>query len=274
MRKTLQEKLSRDFKGVLREICLYGTPNTKFLDRSTMTVGAVTRKLKKDIESLKMSANYHGAFSLSANQVGFDHSFFIMAKHLKDGVWLNRRLEKEIKYETVINPKIKKVARLEEYGWEYCASFPNVRASVKRFDRILVSYMDEEMEEVEKELSGFEARVFQHELDHLKGGHILNWDISGGDVELIAGASEDFPHFEKALSEYKDTLSRMKEDHPEMFEKQKQLTDLNMVADENNPDYWDRSIKPNKNFAFSREEEFNQKLEEAIQQDFEMHFVI
>ena len=52
------------------------------------------------------------------------------------------------------------------------------------------------MEEVEKELSGFEARVFQHELDHLKGGHLLSWDISGGDVELIAGASEDFPHFE------------------------------------------------------------------------------
>ena len=114
MRKTLQQKLAKDYKGVLREICLYGTPNTKFLDRTTMTVGAVTRKLKKDIDSLKMSANYHGAFSLSANQVGFDHSFFIMAKHMKDGIWLNRKLEKEIKYETIINPKIKKVSRVND----------------------------------------------------------------------------------------------------------------------------------------------------------------
>jgi len=112
MRKTLQEKLSRDFKGVLREIALYGTPNSKFLDRSSMAVGAVTRKIKKDIESLKISANYHGAYSLAANQIGLDHSFFIMAKHLKDGVWINRRMEKEIKYDTIINPKIKKVSRV------------------------------------------------------------------------------------------------------------------------------------------------------------------
>jgi len=66
----------------------------------------------------------------------------------------------------------------------------------------------------------------------------------------------------------------MKEDHPEMFGQQKELSDVNMISDENNPDYWDRSIKPNKKFAFSREEEFTQKLEEAIHQDFEMHFVI
>ena len=63
------------------------------------------------------------------------------------------------------------------------------------------------MEEVEKELSGFPARVFQHELDHLKGGHLLSWDVSGGDVELIAGASEDFPHFEAVKYIYVEYLS-------------------------------------------------------------------
>ena len=84
-----------------------------------------------------------------------------------------------------------------EYGWEQCASFPNIRASVKRFERIQVQYQNEEFDDVEKELSGFEARVFQHELDHLRGRHILNWDVSFGEVELIPGANSDFPNFEK-----------------------------------------------------------------------------
>lgn len=93
--------------------------------------------------------------------------------------------------------------QLEEYGWEHCASFPNLRASVKRPHTITVSYFDEELEEVEKELSGFEARVFQHELDHLRGLHILNWQVSFGEVELIPEAKNDFPNFEKVNSAYK-----------------------------------------------------------------------
>lgn len=68
---------------------------------------------------------------------------------------------------------------------------------MKRCHSIKVSYFDEELEEVEKELSGFEARVFQHELDHLKGLHILNWQVSFGEVELIPEAKDDFPNFEK-----------------------------------------------------------------------------
>ena len=65
----------------------------------------------------------------------------------------------------------------------------------------------------------------------------------------------------------------MREEHPEMFEQSKDLKNMNMVPDEANPTYWDRSLKPNKDFVFSREEEFTQKLEEAIQQDFDMHEV-
>lgn len=59
--------------------------------------------------------------------------------------------------------------------------------------------MDEDLEEIEKELEGFEARVFQHEVDHIFGRHLLNWSVSAGEVELVPGASDDFPHFEKVF---------------------------------------------------------------------------
>ncbi len=60
-----------------------------------------------------------------------------------------------------------------------------------------MSYLDEDFEEVEDQLEGFEARVFQHEMDHIRGKNILNWEVSHGDIELIPGAKTDFPNFEK-----------------------------------------------------------------------------
>lgn len=55
------------------------------------------------------------------------------------------------------------------------------------------------MEEIEEELSGFQARVFQHEMNHLNGFHLLNWEISGGEIEMIPGAQSDFPNFDKVI---------------------------------------------------------------------------
>jgi N-formylmethionyl-tRNA deformylase len=53
------------------------------------------------------------------------------------------------------------------------------------------------MEEKEEELEGFRARVFQHELDHLRGKHILSWDVSEGEVEVLPGIQTEFPNFQK-----------------------------------------------------------------------------
>lgn len=261
MRKTFQEKLTREFKIAARQISLYGTEDAKVLDSSTSPVYNLTRKIKSDIECLKMSASLVGAYSLSANQVGLGHSYFIIAKNLRENVWLNRKLDKEIHYNVYINPKLNKASHFQEYGWEYCASFPNVRASVKRHDKVIVKYLDENLEENEKMLTGFEARVFQHEMNHINGYHMLNWEISGGDIELIPGAQEDFPNFDKALSEYRDVLAKLKREHPEMFDN---------VRDEDNSSEWISAIRNNSGM-FSREGEFMQKLEEAIKKDIEMH---
>ena len=48
-------------------------------------------------------------------------------------------------------------------------SFPGVRGRVARAKRIKVRYIDSEGRAVVAELSGFPARVFQHEIDHLDG---------------------------------------------------------------------------------------------------------
>ena len=52
---------------------------------------------------------------------------------------------------------------------EGCLSWPGFHEPVKRGDKILVKYMDEEFVQHEEEVTGYLARVMQHEFDHLEG---------------------------------------------------------------------------------------------------------
>jgi peptide deformylase len=63
---------------------------------------------------------------------------------------------------------------LEEHGelWEYeegCLSIPNIRGSVSRPETVRLRYQDEQFVEHVEEFSGFNARVIQHEYDHIEG---------------------------------------------------------------------------------------------------------
>lgn len=68
-----------------------------------------------------------------------------------------------------INPAI--LAQSEEIvtGWERCLSIPNLYARIPRASSIHVEYFDTEGNKIQKHLSQYEARIFQHELDHLNG---------------------------------------------------------------------------------------------------------
>jgi peptide deformylase len=69
----------------------------------------------------------------------------------------------------VINPKIIKTSEQQVLGWEGCLSVKGKRALVPRYSDIDVSYIDETGVLHNQHLTGFLARIFQHELDHLDG---------------------------------------------------------------------------------------------------------
>jgi peptide deformylase len=69
---------------------------------------------------------------------------------------------------TCINPKI--INKENEYiDQEGCLSFPGLWLNVRRYKNITVQYQDIIGREQEKTLDALQARVFQHELDHLEG---------------------------------------------------------------------------------------------------------
>lgn len=104
-----------------------------------------------------------GGIGLAAPQIGVLKRIFIMQTlHIDD-----ERIEKFKR--VVINPRIlAKSAETEKYA-EGCLSIPEIVEEVERPSAIEVRYLNEKLEAVERKLNGIEARIFQHEFDHLAG---------------------------------------------------------------------------------------------------------
>jgi len=69
----------------------------------------------------------------------------------------------------LINPVIEILTQDQEDGWEGCLSVPGMRGLVSRHTRLRYRGFDAEGNPIDREASGFHARVVQHECDHLDG---------------------------------------------------------------------------------------------------------
>lgn len=153
----------------MRKIVLY--PN-KILRVVTPEIVKVTLGLKKEIEDLILILKKgDNAAGLAAPQIGLNKRFF-GTKEIGDGgirIFINPKIEKtfgEMVFPMLVENDI------EDDFWEGCLSFPDYFGTVKRFLKIKVSWQEIKKDTlIEKEdiFEGFEAIVFQHELDHLNG---------------------------------------------------------------------------------------------------------
>src|ERR671927_561908 len=84
------------------------------------------------------------------------------------------RVEHESPINALVNPEIEWSGREKEWMEEGCLSLPGVHVDVERPVRVRVRARDGQGEEIVIEASGLEARVIQHEMDHLDGVLILD----------------------------------------------------------------------------------------------------
>ena len=68
----------------------------------------------------------------------------------------------------LVNPEIVKSDGVQ-VGYEGCLSYPGWVGEVARYDTVVVKGRNRRGKEVRIKSSGFTARAFQHELDHLDG---------------------------------------------------------------------------------------------------------
>ncbi len=102
---------------------------------------------------------------LAAPQIGVNLRVVIF------GVERNPRYPdaEEVPQTVLLNPMITPFAEKQEDGWEGCLSVPGMRGLVPRFSTIRYQGRDAYGALIDRTVSGFHARVVQHECDHLDG---------------------------------------------------------------------------------------------------------
>lgn len=86
----------------------------------------------------------------------------------------------------VINPEITRMSPEKEMGVEGCLSVPGLVGDVERSTAIVVKGKNKHGQNVKYKLSGWFARIFQHEIDHLEG--VLFTDLA----ESVWKPEEDY----------------------------------------------------------------------------------
>lgn len=122
----------------------------------------VTLPLLASLEQIMLS---HQGVGIAAPQVGESLRVFIVASRPNDRYPHAPLMEPTI----MINPELLWHSDLMEKDWEGCLSIPGIRAKINRYTHIRVSYLNVLGDVIETEFTGFIARIFQHELDHLNG---------------------------------------------------------------------------------------------------------
>src|ERR687890_2559987 len=99
---------------------------------------------------------------LAATQLGVMHRVLVY------------RVEQDAPVAALVNPVLEWAGKLQEPMDEGCLSLPGVLVEVDRPVHVRVRARDEYGDEILIEASGLEARVIQHEMDHLDGVLILD----------------------------------------------------------------------------------------------------
>lgn len=137
---------------------------------NTAEFKAFLRDLKQSMLSEPMREGWMAA-GISAVQVGVPKQVFYAYNGDSD------------KYDIFINPSIEYLGQVQDVKVESCLSIPDVVGGVRRHKRIRATYIDENGNKQRKSFTGWNARVIQHEYDHLQG--VLFTD------KIVEGAKEE-----------------------------------------------------------------------------------
>lgn len=130
-------------------------------------------------------AAYNGA-GLAAPQIGVSLRVVIF------GVEVNPRYPQAEPVPTtiLINPKLYPVGDETEEGWEGCLSVPGLRGLVRRHKTLRYTGYDQHGAPIDRTVSGFHARVVQHECDHIDG---ILYPMRLQDMRLLGFEDALFP---------------------------------------------------------------------------------
>lgn len=141
-------------------------PNS-FLRKKTKEVESVNAHeldISKKMIDIMLAAPGVG---LAANQIGIEKSIITINFHDEQ--------KKKNKIYTLFNPVITKYSKEKVLMEEGCLSIPKQFAEIERPESIELKYRDEKNNIIVENKKGYEARILQHEIDHLSGRLFIDY---------------------------------------------------------------------------------------------------
>jgi peptide deformylase len=145
--------------AALKLVRKYGDP---VLKSRALEIDRFDDALRDEVRRMGQLMHDSLGIGLAATQVGVMHRVLVY------------RVEPEAAIAALVNPVLEWASGEKEGMEEGCLSLPGVLVGVDRPIHVRVAARDETGEPILVEASGLEARVIQHEMDHLDGVLILD----------------------------------------------------------------------------------------------------
>ena len=146
-------------RAALARIRQFGDP---ILRTKARPVERFDDALREEVQRMGLLMHDSIGVGLAAPQAGVSHRLLVY------------RTEPDSPVQVLVNPEIEWSSKDKEWMEEGCLSLPGVHVEVERPVHVRVRAQDADGEHVFVEASGFQARVIQHEVDHLDGVLILD----------------------------------------------------------------------------------------------------
>lgn len=118
---------------------------------------------QEQLELLRECMHGYFGIGIAAPQIGWFERVFLMTEADEE------EEEEEPEVVTFVNPEIVWESDEFNWAWEGCLSVPGLRGWIRRPAAVSVRGLNEAGKPISLEFTGWGARVFQHEFDHLEG---------------------------------------------------------------------------------------------------------
>jgi peptide deformylase len=147
----------------IREVLKMGDPRLLAVAEPVRAFG--TPELENLLADMRDTMREQNGAGLAAPQIGVGLRVVIF------GLEENPRYPEvePVPFTVLINPQLTPIGEEIEEGWEGCLSVPGMRGLVPRYRQLRYTGVDANGRPLDRTVSGFHARVVQHEADHLDG---------------------------------------------------------------------------------------------------------
>lgn len=182
-------------------------PDNPILRKKAVKVTSFGSKFQKLVDDMEETLLDAPGVGLAAPQVAVSQRLILV--RLPDDEDGQEEFGDEAgKLYVVANPKITKTTKEMVNGIEACLSIPGYFGEVDRHEGIVITGQDRHGKDIRIKTTGWQARVFQHEIDHLDGQLYI-------DIANEIWTAKEMEEMQKAQEEEREAQARQEADGKE-----------------------------------------------------------